>query len=76
MKFYHSVIHIYIIVMGAGASSRGNNKPEVHVVVVQQQSTEENTSSSNNAVDNSNVDSEIIQTALQAAKVTSTKETR
>lgn len=62
--------------MGVGASSRGNNKPEVHVVVVQQRPTEENTSSSNNTADNSNVDSEIIQTALQAAKLTSTKEAR
>ena len=64
----------YFEVMGAGASSRGNNKPEVHVVVVQQRPTEENTSSS--AADNSNMDSEIIQTALQAAKLTSTKEAR
>ena len=61
--------------MGAGASSRANNKPEVHVVVVQQR-PEENTSSSNTAVDNSNVDNKIIQTALNAAKLNSTKERR
>lgn len=61
--------------MGVGASSRVDNKPEVHVVVVQQRPTEEN-SSSTNAVDNSNVDSEIIQTALKAAKLNTTNESR
>ena len=64
------------VAMGAGASSRHNTKPEVHVVVVQQRPMEDNNSSSNNTADNSNMDSEIIQTALKAAKLTSTKETR
>ena len=61
--------------MGAGASSRANNKPEVHVVVVQQRPGESN-SSSNTAADSSNVDKKIIQTALSAAKLSSTKERR
>jgi len=62
--------------MGAGASSH-NNKPEVHVVVVQQQPVrEDNHSSSNVAADNSNVDNEIIHTALKAVKLDDPKETR
>ena len=55
--------------MGAGASSRANNKPEVHVVVVQQRATEENHCSSSNAADNI-MDSKVIQTALKAARLT------
>ena len=62
--------------MGAGASSRGNNKPEVHVVVVQQRAEENDSSSNTAAADTSNVDSEIIQTALKAAKLSNTKETK
>ena len=65
-----SIFISLLTVMGAGASSRANNKPEVHVVVVQQRATEENHCSSNNTVDDSNVDSEFIQTALKAAKLT------
>ena len=73
MKFFTILLFPHFVVMGAGASSRANNKPEVHVVVVQQRPTEENTG---NTADNRNVDSEIIQSALKAAKLTSTKETR
>lgn len=63
--------------MGAGASSRDNHKPEVHVVVVQQRPVEENAGSSSTTAGGSNVDSEIIQTALNAAKLNNnTKEMR
>ena len=54
--------------MGAGASSR-SNKPEVHVVVVQQRDSSSN-------INNTNVDNEIIHTALKAAKLNNAKETR
>lgn len=56
--------------MGAGASSH-SNKPEVHVVVVQQRE-----SSSNVVADNTNMDDEVIHTALKAAKLNGTKEAR
>lgn len=62
--------------MGAGASSRGTNKPEVHVVVVQQRPAQDNATGSNVAVNSNNMSNEIVHTALKAAKLVNAKETR